>query len=321
MRFQRYRPEIQQLLDDGEALLARIDERERRQAERARADDAIAREAAEREREALLEATGAKMRYRRENDIEVYSVVRPAGRRIHGICSTSRPNSHGYALLSRGCEIELPIPLLTSHAPGPIGEVVLVRKRAAELYCQCLLFDNEAGNYAWTLIEAGKLISLSAAAEPQSLKLQATVDGIKFYDQWRLAEISLCERGANADCCDVVEILDTDGTSRRPPRAQQPAKAEPPEPPKPVEVTISVPVRDEKGRIVRMETRKVVEEQEVTAKEPPWRGVWKPGFTYPKGAFVTDRGALWFALEPTTTRPGGKNAAWKMAVISGQRPT
>ena len=217
------------------------------------------REAAERERAADLEARGEKVAYTESNGIEVFSIARP-GRKIHGICSTSTPNAHKYALLSRGCEINLlpPIPLLSAHQPGPIGEVVLVRKRERELYCHARIFDNEAGDYAWNLIEDGKLTSFSAAADPKSLHLQAEADGIKFYDRWRLLEVSLCERGAVPECNDTVEILGATQPIRRrsvvvPNKTVEPVAPES----RFVEMSESEAIHDPKtGRLIGMRTVK-----------------------------------------------------------------
>ncbi|MBB4262665.1 hypothetical protein [Bradyrhizobium sp. CIR3A] len=130
-----------------------------------------------------------------------------AKRMIHGIASTPTINSHKYSLLSRGMMVKLPVPLLSSHKghATPIGQVVLVRKKADQIYVQAVVFHNEAADYAWKLIEQGETRCFSGAAAPDGYRVQGVVDGVTFYDRWTLGEVSVCRKGANPDC--TFEIL------------------------------------------------------------------------------------------------------------------
>lgn len=124
-------------------------------------------------------------------------------RLIAGIASTSTINGHNDALLSRGCKIKMPIPVLSQHQglAAPIGEAVLVRKREREIFVICSILEgNEAADHCWDLIERGETLSFSGAADTEGLRLQGHVDGKRFFDEWRLKEISICRAGANPDC-------------------------------------------------------------------------------------------------------------------------
>jgi hypothetical protein len=125
---------------------------------------------------------------------------------IRGIASTPRVNSHGYALLSRGMRARFPVPLLSQHkgAATPIGEVVLIRKRAEDIFVHAIVGESEAADYAWDLIERGETRAFSGAAA-SGAGVQGVVDDKTFYDEWRLKEVSVCRTGANADC--VFEIM------------------------------------------------------------------------------------------------------------------
>ena len=126
----------------------------------------------------------------------------PAGRMIYGIASTPTINSHGYSLLTKGCVVRLPTPLLSAHAKfgGPIGAVFHVEKSDSRLYVRARLFAGPAADYAWKLITSGETLSFSGAALPGSTTAEAEVDGVKFYSNWTLGEVSICRKGANPDC-------------------------------------------------------------------------------------------------------------------------
>ena len=134
------------------------------------------------------------------------------GRRmIHGVASTPTINSHKYSLASAGCQAKLPVPLKSEHAAGQIGEVVLLRKSAREIYVRAVLFDTPAADYAWSLIKAGETRCFSGASKGgvvsdgklsylPALVGDAVVDGVTFYKSWWLDEVSVCRIGANPDC-------------------------------------------------------------------------------------------------------------------------
>lgn len=122
-------------------------------------------------------------------------------RKIHGIASSDRMNSHNYSLLADGCMATLPVPLLSKHAEygDPIGEVYFLRKGGGKIYVRAGLNGNRAADYIWDLIVKGKLRCFSGAAEDNGKKF-AYAEGYKFIDRWRLKEVSICQKGANADC-------------------------------------------------------------------------------------------------------------------------
>jgi hypothetical protein len=123
-------------------------------------------------------------------------------RMIDGIASTPTVNSHKYSLASAGCHIRLPVPLLSSHKghSTPIGEVVHVRKCPLQIYVRAIVHHGPAGDYAWEMIESGELRAFSGAAVQESWKLDGIVDGVSFYKNWTLREVSICREGANPDC-------------------------------------------------------------------------------------------------------------------------
>jgi hypothetical protein len=150
-----------------------------------------------------------KVTLTREDGVETIRLLEPptGHRMIRGIASTGRVNGHGYSLDPRGCMIQLPFPILSDHAWGPpIGEVILARKSQDGVFIHGVVHeDSLAADHAWKLICDGKLVGLSGAFAPDSLRLAGVVDGCKFYDRWRLAEVSLCRKGANPDCwCQII---------------------------------------------------------------------------------------------------------------------
>jgi len=136
-------------------------------------------------------------------------------RLIHGTASSSTINEHGYSLIARGMTAILPVPILSNHTGHgfPIGEVFFIRRSDAAVYVRAVIFDNDAGDYAWSLIRSGDLGCFSGAAARDGMKIQGVVDGKAFYDEWRLREVSICRRGANPDS--IFEIWDgTDDGSK-----------------------------------------------------------------------------------------------------------
>ena len=115
---------------------------------------------------------------------------------------------------SRGCMIRLPAPLLFAHghvgdtrnkassrnADMQIGEIFYFRKSAESIFIKAHVWNTEAGNHAWQLIQSGEARCFSGAADPKSMRLRGVVDGHSFYDAWDLSEVSVCRQGANPDC-------------------------------------------------------------------------------------------------------------------------
>ena len=145
-------------------------------------------------------------RNERVNGTETVWLEGRTGRRmICGIASTPTINAHKYSLSSEGCVARLPIPVLSQHEGDgkPIGEVVRLRKSRRHVYVEAIIFEgNVAADHAWRLIEAGELRALSGAMsnDPRTHRLQGIADGVSFYDQWMLKEVSICREGANPDC-------------------------------------------------------------------------------------------------------------------------
>jgi len=129
-------------------------------------------------------------------------------RLIHGVASSSAINEHKYSLIAGGMTATLPVPILSNHTGRecPIGEVFYVRRSGTKVYVRAALFDNDAADYAWSLIQCGDLRCFSGAAARDGLKIQGVVDGKTFYDEWRLREVSICRKGANPDS--IFEIWD-----------------------------------------------------------------------------------------------------------------
>jgi hypothetical protein len=121
---------------------------------------------------------------------------------IHGIANTPTINSNNEAILTRGCEINVPVPLMFRHKDhSQIGEVVFMEKSEGKIYIRAALFTHEAGQYAWRKIVLGEFSGLSAGCVEGEGHLQAEVNGVKFWDKWRIKEVSIClNGGANPDC-------------------------------------------------------------------------------------------------------------------------
>lgn len=135
-------------------------------------------------------------------------------RTIQGVASTGTVNSHKYSMDPRGCEIKFPIPLLFAHGQytarttkeivearaeeARIGEIVLVRRSSEQIFVRGVLDDTLAGDAAWKLILSGEARCFSGAGK--DMRLRGVVDGIRYYDCWKLYEVSVCRRGANPDC-------------------------------------------------------------------------------------------------------------------------
>jgi len=150
-----------------------------------------------------------------EDGVEtIWKIAAPKSRIIEGIASTPTVNSHGYSLSSKGCLIRLPAPLLFSHgfinderkqasrdhSEMKIGEIFYARKSTSQIFIKAHVFHNEAGDYAWKLIESGEARCFSGAAAGKSLRLSGVVAHHRFFAQWELSEVSVCPQGANPDC-------------------------------------------------------------------------------------------------------------------------
>ena len=146
-----------------------------------------------------------RVEHSREAGIETiwYPAKLRSPRMVHGLASTPTINTKNQVRISKGCRIKMPVPVRCSHKFGNIGEVVLARISDREVYVQATLYSHEAADYAWQLVKSGELCAFSVGTE--DARLQAEVDGVKFYDVWRLTEVSICRRGANPDC--IIEVM------------------------------------------------------------------------------------------------------------------
>ncbi|MCZ4091684.1 hypothetical protein [Sinorhizobium psoraleae] len=139
-----------------------------------------------------------------ENGVQTIWIKNATGARmIEGVASTPRPSVSGIgnplALSSRGAMAQLPIPLMFAHAKGEaIGEVVLLRKSAEHIFVKAVIWQTEACDHAWRLIEAGEARAFSVLSGDQVFG--ATVDGYTHVKSWRIREVSVCRQGANPDC-------------------------------------------------------------------------------------------------------------------------
>jgi hypothetical protein len=222
------------------------------------------------------------------------STQAPTTRMIHGLASTSTINSHNYALVARGMGAVLPVPLLSGHKGHdvPIGSVFYVRKTENKVYVRAALADNEAANDAWSLIVRGELRAFSGAALADGLKLQGVVEGTKFYDEWRLGEVSIARKGANPDCVFEVwngkdsglKFLSLDGgtlkaavLAARDQRALEPATPR--------------PTAEEEDYALR------------SIPKMPYKGAYCDTETYSTGEVVLQGGRFWHCNRDGTTVP------------------
>jgi hypothetical protein len=164
-----------------------------RRAEQER-EQARARAERQRQREERAKHHGLLIRrvsYEKRSDHDLWSTGFRTRRMVHGVASTPTITSNNHSRSSAGCKIEFPIPLLCGHErQGSIGEVVMLRRSSKEIYVIAALHDdNLAADYAWSLVEQGKLKAFSVASVPGSSTVDGSVFGTKFYGSWQLAEV------------------------------------------------------------------------------------------------------------------------------------
>jgi HK97 family phage prohead protease len=149
-----------------------------------------------------------------------------SGRMIHGVASTPRifadltiagqslrspisglstppQDSYQYhSMLSRGCRLRVPVPLLWGHdAKSQIGEICFMRKDEEQVYVRGILYNNHsAADFAWYQVERGELSGLSCGYNLADAHLLTTKNGVRFYDRWSITEVSLCVNPKNQDC-------------------------------------------------------------------------------------------------------------------------
>jgi hypothetical protein len=162
--------------------------------------------------------------------IDVIDTGKTGARMIHGCASSPAMTSHkqSQSLSSEGCRFKLPVPLLAGHGrveghsasleQAKIGDVVWITKTPTGIFIRAVLAEGMAADHAWKLIVAGEYRALSVSSLPGSATLKGVVDGIRFYDEWTLREVSICRKGANPDA--EFEIF-------KPPIYLHPAKQKP----------------------------------------------------------------------------------------------
>lgn len=60
-----------------------------------------------------------------------------------------------------------------------------------------------------------------------------------------------------------------------------------------------------------------IKELETRPPSPEYRGTFKDGDSYKRGALVTRNGGMWLALADTTLIPGSNPTAWRLVVKEG----
>ncbi|TGQ15922.1 hypothetical protein [Mesorhizobium sp. M00.F.Ca.ET.217.01.1.1] len=216
-------------------------------------------------------------------DVDTYEqTIEPTatGLRIHGLATTPTITSNSGASSSGAMKAKLPVPLLAEHkdhGSQPIGQVYFLRKSSRGVYMRAALFDHFAAKYAEDLIRKGEMQCLSIAHE-QGSTLLAEVDGIRFWSDWTLKEISICRAGANPDCSFELYREGDDGR-----KFWQPSDAS-----------------------KRHEPRL------------PYRGPWKADQEYLPGDMTSHQGGLWHSeITSKGLRPNESPLGWKLVVKRG----
>jgi hypothetical protein len=81
-----------------------------------------------------------------------------------------------------------------------IGEIVWIQTSPRAIRVRAVVDHTAAGDYAWSPTERGETLCFSVATKPGTTKLQGLVDGVRFFSEWELKEVSVCRQGANPDC-------------------------------------------------------------------------------------------------------------------------
>ncbi|PBB79073.1 hypothetical protein CK218_22245 [Mesorhizobium sp. WSM3879] len=124
---------------------------------------------------------------------------------VTGIASTSRLDAHGHVLHPEGARWDaLPIELLREHDPNqPLGHIVELKATKAGLKFKARIDSADA----WADMRAGGLRGVSVSSKPIDFD---RIDGKMIWNEWTIAEISLCEAPANGDAMvEGWEIVDT----------------------------------------------------------------------------------------------------------------
>jgi len=154
-----------------------------------------------------------------ERIIDLVDTKRVGHRMIYGCASTPTVDTNKLSISSAGCDFHFPIPLLadhgmicgdddnrvhaSSHAKDlKIGDVVWLAKCESGIFIRAVLDDSRAADAAWELIESGEYKSLSRGGLGRYAhnKKRGVVNGVTYWERWKLGEVSICQEGANPDC-------------------------------------------------------------------------------------------------------------------------
>ncbi len=147
-----------------------------------------------------------KEEQQRQWDIEVaWNVLRPnfdgtkPRRFVSGVCvSSGEKNSNGVAFRARGVSATLPIPLLWNHLwLRPIGKVIGIETRADQVHFRAELANSGCLQWAED-VWAGVICQGVVGVSVEGRNLAPSITNGTFID-WRIAEISLTEAGADSN--------------------------------------------------------------------------------------------------------------------------
>lgn len=124
---------------------------------------------------------------------------------VTGTASTSRLDAHGHVLHPEGARWDaLPLELRRDHDPSkPLGHIVELKATKAGLKFKARIDSADA----WAEMQAGGLRGVSVSSKPIDID---RIDGKMIWNEWTIAEISLCEEPANGDAMvEGWEIVET----------------------------------------------------------------------------------------------------------------
>jgi hypothetical protein len=170
--------------------------------------DALRKQILERQRARAPEAPKADRGPRRRVNLEklvcVETLCDPDELRvIEGDATTTRANTHGYAVDPLGASWELPLPLCLDHDTRKrLGWVVRAQAEPTRITFTAWLSKRgfyEDADDSWPLITSGDLAGVSAGFSDIGDCRKNRVDVDAVYHRWTWTELTICARGANFD--------------------------------------------------------------------------------------------------------------------------
>jgi HK97 family phage prohead protease len=233
---------------------------------------------------------------------------------IEGIASTPEGSSNGLALLSTGCEVELPVPLLQNHDwRHVIGEVIEIKCSEAAVTFKARVANAVLPGIddVWQEIISGEVAGISIDSSHYGDARYE--NGTRIYHRWRLCELSVCTRGANPDARILRafertaerEIVHREAGLRA--AAALPRHA-PVLAPSQQEPATPGADSDLAARVAALEVR---------GPGMTYRGVWNADQQFNEGDVVTDHGSAHYCLRSTRDRPPSHD--WQLCVKRGDR--